>query len=227
MKKAVLFLKIVYNRRCWGRNMNKKLIYYSRIALFLLAVLGVVIELTKSGIGALMYYTVISNIIVVIFLGYLLYLMTYQKNRWNNSNTLRLKGCVMMCIMITCIIYHVMLSPLDKDFYRIENFICHYIVPLWFFIDTLIFDKKPNYKIQDPLLWTSIPLLYLGFALINGLILKWPIPGAKHSPYAYFFLDINMYGWQYVALWCLKIFIGYLVLSYLYYGLKLLLKKRK
>ena len=58
---------------------------------------------------------------------------------WQSPGILRLKGGVTMSIMITCVIYHFMLAPLTTDFYRLENFLCHYIVPLWFLADTIIF----------------------------------------------------------------------------------------
>ena len=51
-----------------------------------------------------------------------------------------------------------------------------------FFFDTLVIDKAKQYRKLDPFLWTLIPLAYMLFALLNGLVLKWPIPGAKIVP---------------------------------------------
>ena len=88
---------------------------------------------------------------------------------------------------------HFMLAPLatPEKFYRLENFLCHYIVPLMFFFDTLVIDKPKQYRKSDPLAWTLLPLLYMVFALLNGLVLKWPVPGAKDSPFPYFFINVN------------------------------------
>lgn len=168
--------------------MKRNVIFYSRMVLFLLGFVGVYLEITKhGGFGMLMYYTVLSNIIVTAFTAYLLYLMARSENHWQTKSLFRIKGGVTMCIMITCVIYHFMLAPLATDFYRLENFLCHYIVPLWFLADTLLFDKRLQYRWYDPVAWTSVPLLYMVFALFNGLVIKWPIPGAKDSPFAYFF----------------------------------------
>ena len=113
---------------------NEKVIFYSRIFLFIAAFTGVYLEITKrGGLGMLLYYTVLSNLLVVIFTGYLLIKMRSGGDSWQSSGILRLKGGVTMSIMITCVIYHFMLAPLTTDFYRLENFLCHYIVPLWFF----------------------------------------------------------------------------------------------
>ncbi len=62
-----------------------------------------------------------------------------------------------------------------------------------FFFDTLVIDKAKQYQL-DPFFWTLIPLTYMLFALLNGLVLKWPIPGAKIVP-CYFFINVNKYGW--------------------------------
>ena len=91
---------------------------------------------------------------------------------WKSSGILRLKGGVTMSIMITCVIYHFMLAPLTTDFYRLENFLCHYIVPLWFLADTIIFDKSRQYKLVDPMLWTSLPLLYMIFCPLKRFCSK-------------------------------------------------------
>ena len=72
-----------------------------------------------------------------------------------------------------------------------------------------------------------MPLIYLAFALFNGLVIKWPIPGAKDSPFAYFFLNIPKYGWLYVLQWSLKIFIGYLLAGYSFYGVMSFSRRQK
>ena len=51
--------------------MNRRFILIYRIILFILAFLGVYLEITKYGVGMLMYYTVLSNLLVLLFTGYL------------------------------------------------------------------------------------------------------------------------------------------------------------
>ena len=64
------------------------------------------------------------------------------------------------------------------------------------------------------------------FALLNGLVLKWPIPGAKDSPFAYFFINVNKYGWAFVGKWVVIIFIAYLLAGYVLYGIKNIKRNR-
>ena len=107
--------------------MNRRFILIYRIILFTLAFLGVYLEITKYGVGMLMYYTVLSNLLVLLFTGYLVYLMTRPSDAWKAPKILRIKGGVTMSIMITCVVYHLLLAPIATDFYRLENFLCHYI----------------------------------------------------------------------------------------------------
>lgn len=204
---------------------NYKFIFYSRVLLFLAAFTGVYLEITKhGGFGMLLYYTVLSNLLVTIFTGYLLRVMSRSGENWQSPTLLRLKGGVTMSIMITCVIYHFMLAPIATDFYRVENFLCHYIVPLWFLADTLFFDKQGQYKIWDPVLWTILPLVYMIFALFNGLVLKLNIPNSKDNPFPYFFLNVNK-GWDVVIKWCLIIFAAYMVAGFIFYMIKQIKRK--
>ena len=205
-----------------------KIIFFSRAFMFLAAFTGVYLEITKhGGFGMLLYYTVLSNLLVMIFTGYLLWKMRREGDYWQSSSLLRLKGGITMSIMITCVIYHFMLAPLTKDFYRLENFLCHYIVPLWFLVDTIIFDKSRQYKWFDPIVWTVLPLLYMGFAILNGFVLKMDVPNAKDSPFPYFFLNANKYGWGFVFRWAAIIFVAYMVSGYLFYLVKNIKKSKK
>ena len=204
---------------------NYKLIFYSRIFLFLAAFTGVYLEIAKhGGFGMLLYYTVLSNLLVAIFTLYLLKVMSRLGENWQRSSLLRLKGGVTMSIMITCVIYHFLLAPIATNFYTLENFLCHYIVPLWFLADTLFFDKQDQYKIWDPVVWTILPLLYMIFALFNGLVLKLDIPNSKVSPFPYFFLNVNK-GWDVVFKWCLIIFVAYMVAGFIFYLIKQIKRK--
>ena len=196
--------------------LNYKFIFYSRVLLFLAAFTGVYLEITKhGGFGMLLYYTVLSNLLVTIFTGYLLRVMSRSGENWQSPTLLRLKGGVTMSIMITCVIYHFLLAPIATNFYTLENFLCHYIVPLWFLADTLFFDKQGQYKIWDPVVWTILPLLYMIFALFNGLVLKLDVPNSKVSPFPYFFLNVNK-GWDVVFKWCLIIFVAYMVAGFMF-----------
>ena len=198
---------------------NNQLLFYSRCLLAFVATLGIFIQLYLYGINKLMYYTNLSNLLVSIFAIYMVVAMVQNKDL-QTTNFLRIKAAVTMSIMITFVIYHFMLAPLATDFWRVENMLCHYITPLYFFFDTLLVDRQRQYQLLDPLRWTALPLLYMAFALLNGLVLKWPIPDAKDSPFAYYFLNVHKYGWSYVLTHAVVIFLAYLLAGYLLYFIK-------
>ncbi|HFI0105999.1 TPA: Pr6Pr family membrane protein [Streptococcus suis] len=204
---------------------NQSFLFYSRCLLAALAIAGTALEIIKYGIGMLMYYTVQSNLLVSVFAVYMVYAM--QKGLdLQSAKFLRLKAAVTMSIMITCVVYHFMLAPLADDFWRVENLLCHYIVPLYFLLDTLLVDRQGQYKWFDPIWWTILPLFYMVFALINGFFIKIPIPDAKDSPFAYFFLNVPKYGWAYVLTFAGTIFVAYLICGFILAGVKSLNVRR-
>ncbi|HFI0635319.1 TPA: Pr6Pr family membrane protein [Streptococcus suis] len=204
---------------------NQSFLFYSRCLLAALAIAGTALEIIKYGIGMLMYYTVQSNLLVSVFAVYMVYAM-YKGLDLQSAKFLRLKAAVTMSIMITCVVYHFMLVPLVDDFWRVENLLCHYIVPLYFLLDTLLVDRQGQYKWFDPIWWTILPVLYMVFGLVNGLFIKIPIPDAKDSPFAYFFLNVPKYGWAYVLTYAGTIFVAYLICGFMLAGVKSLNVRR-
>ena len=69
-----------------------KLVFYSRIFLFLAAFTGVYLEIAKhGGFGMLLYYTVLSNLLVAIFTLYLLKVMSRLGENWQKAKSPALK----------------------------------------------------------------------------------------------------------------------------------------
>lgn len=194
---------------------NKKLLTY-RIFLSFIGLIGILLQILGDGFGKILYYTVISNIISVIFLIYIIKVEIKDKSINKFNNLIRVKGGVTMMITLTCVVYHILLAPYEKahEYWNIRNFIVHYIVPIGIILDTIIFDKRNVYKIFDPLYWTIVPIMYSFFAIINGLIIKIPIPKSKHSPFPYFFINVSKYGWIQVLKNIGMIAISYIILSY-------------
>lgn len=195
---------------------------FYRILLALCGLVGVSIQIHDDGWGMLLYYTVLSNILVF---SSLIFFIIYDFNKGDattNIKLLRYKGGVTMAILITGVIYHFLLAPSTKpeDFWTVRNLLVHYIVPWGLVLDTLVFDARKAYRLREPLYWSLAPLAYFAFALLNGLVLKLPIPHAKNSPFAYFFINVNKLGWNKVLLNVLLINAGYIAVGYLIYFLK-------
>ena len=188
----------------------------------LAGLLGVSLQIIQDGWGMLLYYTVLSNIIVFIFQFYLVAFEARKGTINYDGRLIRLKGGVMMSIAITFLVYHFLLSPYvsHNDYWNIRNFLVHYIAPLCYIIDTIFLDRKDSYKSLDPLSWTILPLAYFAFAIFNGLVTQFVIPGSPDSPYAYYFLNLNKYGFKGVFNNTLFIFLAYVLIGYLFFYLK-------
>ena len=124
--------------------MRFKLLFSYRFLLFILSVLGVYLQLTKhGGFGMMLYYTILSNMLVMFFMGDMVWRMIRGRST-QTQGYLRMKGAVTMAIMITFVIYHFMLAPLatPEKFYRLENFLCHYIS--LFFLPLCVKKSRPR-----------------------------------------------------------------------------------
>ena len=102
--------------------MKFKLLFSYRFLLFILSVIGVYLQLTKhGGFGMMLYYTILSNMLVMFFMGDMVWRMLRGRST-QTQGYLRLKGGVTMSIMITCVIYHFMLAPIatPEKFYRLD-----------------------------------------------------------------------------------------------------------
>ncbi|WP_394405552.1 Pr6Pr family membrane protein [Streptococcus sp. 20-1249] len=119
-------------------------------------------------------------------------------------------------------VYHIFLAPLvsARDYWNIENFLVHYIVPIGFVADTLWNDRRAVYAIRYPFWWLLPQFAYSFLALFNGFVTKIPIPGSLDSPFAYFFLNIPKYGWGFVLSSSVLLFVSYLFMGYIFLFLK-------
>lgn len=188
-----------------------------RVILGVCAIAGVALQIATDGLGMLMYYTVLSNLMVTVFV--LILLWSQLRNKENNFSAAfyRVKGGVTMAILITFVIYHFLLSPFatPEQYWNIRNFLVHYIVPIGFVLDTFIFDLRKQYRRIDPLLWTAVPLAYSIWAIFNGYVTKIPVPNSEDSPFPYFFVNAAKYGWASVLKYAGVILVSYILVGYL------------
>ena len=102
--------------------MNKetflKLSLISKGVIAICALVGFLMEMFLHGWHSIRYYTNQSNLLVVIFLVYLL--LKYRKEGHWSQWDIRLKGGMTVAILLTGLVYHFMLAPLKhlKNFGR-------------------------------------------------------------------------------------------------------------
>lgn len=198
---------------------KETLLFYSRCLLASLALLGTSIQLIKYGPGMMMYYTVQSNLLVSLFALYMVWAMRQGKDLQSPSFFAHQVSCDhvhhdYLC-HLSCYVGSLSYRFLAGWKYALS---LHY--PALFSLWHPFGGPPAAVSIVDPLRWATLPLLYMAFALFNGLVLKWPIPDAKDSPFAYYFLNVHKYGWSYVLTHAVVIFLAYLLAGYLLYFIK-------
>ena len=164
-----------------------------------------------------MYYTVLSNLLVCFFFftGYLIYLMTRTDDKWQSAGVLRVQGwCDHVHHDYLCGLTIFYWPQLRLIFYRLENFLCHYIVPTCFSFGYFSFLTKPSIPLVWSISWTSVPLIYMDFSLLTGFFQDW-YSKIKDNPFPYFFLNVFKHKWPICHQDVLIIFVAYLVLLYL------------
>lgn len=189
--------------------------------------LAVFLGLSESRLhlSALVYYTILSNLICFIFYLALTFktIVEIKSNGIKGATTLlpRLKGAFIMMITVTFLVYLLLLSG-DGFFmagawasrFILANHMLHYVAPILILLDWLLFDPKRKYRWFDPLLWLSIPILYFCFALIRAEI-GGNLPG-RSTRYPYYFIDVDAIGWSGVLVYAGIIAVGFVALGYLF-----------
>ncbi len=174
--------------------------------------LGIYSLLKESGLlegkyrkGFLGYYTILSNILV------LLYFRGHLYDRGFIAQLMRIDAAalsVTLGITVTFLVYHFMLHPVwarayregkDKSPYTIANLSLHYVIPLLTIVHWLIFAHKSDLKYIDGIRWIIIPLIYLAYLWIRKL-LKISAPEFIHGYYPYDFLNVDDYGLRQVCI---------------------------
>jgi hypothetical protein len=143
-----------------------------------------------EGLPAIAYFTIQSNILVVLALLY--FIFNPEPGRFRAI----LRGCVLLCIMATGLIFHIILVPALPEYFAeglaFRHHITHTIAPLGFFLDWLFFDRRKQLRYSDARYWPIYPFLYWLSSVIQG---------SYSGIYPYFFFDVQAIGLGATILW--------------------------
>ena len=95
-------------------------------------------------------------------------------------------------------------------------------------LDWFLFDEKGRMPVWGPFAWLSLVLVYLVVVMVCAGPLGMYMGGGTTGDitrYPYTFLDPGIMGVGGVALFCGGMFVGFVVLGYLIYGLDRLLAR--
>ena len=148
-----------------------------------------------------------------------------------------LKLIGVLAILLTFVVFNVMLAGAEgRDpqlNWRVGSILCHVVLPILFVADWFLFRERGKMKWHHPIACVAFPLAYLVFIFIQAVILKFDtsilIPGSN-TPliYPYFFVNLETQGVGGVAKWALLLFVAFMAVGFIFYGLdKLLCRKEK
>lgn len=203
---------------------NKQIIF--SILIILTELIGLYFQIYPNKWYCFTYYTVLSNLYILIFFSLNLYFLLRKKERiLNNASYLRIKAGASAAILMTFFVFCLLLLPRQtkEEFFTIKNFALHFIAPILSLVDWYLFDESGKYRRLEPFFFTLLPFAYLIYSLIKAIVFNISIPDNKESPFPYFFLNIYKLGVAKVALYCIMILVIFIFLSFI----MCLIKKKK
>lgn len=168
--------------------------------ILIFGVLGVILAFAADDflmIDVLMYFTVQSNIIVVILSGIFLFLELYKiktKRNLVNQTLLKIKYALTVAITLTLIIFFSIIAPFTPVWFAFnaESIMMHLIVPILTVTDFFLFDFDVKLTNKTAPFYTVIfPFCYFIYTVIF-IYFNFTFFG---SPAPYYFLDYRMLGW--------------------------------
>ncbi len=164
--------------------------------------------------GFLKYYTNLSNyfvlaVSVVVLADTVKQVKNGEREGYNRKlHTFKFMTVIMILVTFLVVIF-LLDSPLKASYWRnVGNMSYHFLAPLLFVLDYILFDEKRTLSVFAPLLSLILPLVYVVYIFILGAA----IPNFE---YPYFFLDVKGIGYGGVLLWVLALLGIFVVLGYL------------
>ena len=144
-----------------------------------------------------------------------------------------LKFIGVLAIMLTFVVFNALLAG-DRDpqlNWRVGSLLCHVVLPIMFVGDWFLFRERGRVKWNYPVASVGFPLAYLTFIMAQAALLKFDtsilIPGTT-TPliYPYFFVNLETQGVAGVAKWAVILFVAFMVVGFLFYGIDRVLKRK-
>lgn len=138
------------------------------------------------------YFTVLMNVIVALALTGPALLPNSALERWTASEGVR--AAVAMYIAVVGLTYHFLLSHVwdPQGWLFVSNGLLHYVMPIAFVLDWLVFTPKGRLRWLDAVKWLSFPLAYIVWTLIHGYASDW---------WPYWFVDVPTLGLAKAGFW--------------------------
>ena len=139
-----------------------------------------------------------------------------------------LKFIGVLAILLTFVVFNFLLANRpDRDpqaNWRISSISFHVILPIMYVLDWILFYEHKNIKWYQPILSVAFPALYVAFVFVRAAIVNFN-PQVPYL-YPYFFLNLDTLGVSGVAKWVAILFVGFIALGYIFYGIDKIIKSK-
>ena len=144
-----------------------------------------------------------------------------------------LKFIGVLAILLTFVVFNALLAG-DRDpqlNWRVGSLLSHVVLPIMFIADWFLFRERGKVKWYYPIASAGFPLAYVLFILVQAMILKFDtsilIPGTN-TPliYPYFFVNLETQGVAGVAKWAAVMFVAFMTVGFVLYGIDRILKRK-
>lgn len=173
------------------------------------------------------YFTNLSNFLCLVIM-FAELVQTARKKENSFVTTLpALKFIAMLGILLTFFVFNIMLAG-GRDIQmnlQVKSILFHVVLPIMYVADWVMFYEHRKTKWFYPLLSTAFPIVYLLFVYVRAAILGFD--SENYFLYPYFFLDIDKQGIGGVAMWFGILFVAFIVVGYILFGIDRLIGKRK
>ena len=179
------------------------------------------------------YFTIIANIMAFAYLlGYFIHFLR-NRNTFDVVNTVwfpAFKYATLVSTTVTIIVAHFLLGG-GTWFDDADNFIWatpiqHYIIPICFLLDWLIFDKKGSVKLTHVGFGLLMPIIYLAYVLIRVNVFNSSFDLVPGSRYPYSFLDLDVLPLSTFLTIIAALVVLFVVLGLIFYAVDRFLARR-
>jgi hypothetical protein len=152
-----------------------------------------------SDFGALLYLTLQTNVLILLFTGYLAVRNAVDLAKSGAHGPTgynpRVQGALALLGFFVVIVYWALLARTKTNLFSFGNLVLHGFAPILFIADYYIFSERGRMKKWDPLLFVLVPIVYFIQASIVGVcgyVFEYKDGAPVHYPY--FFMDYDRIG---------------------------------
>lgn len=215
------------------KNRTAQLIYqsfYCAIGLIgIIASLGIFDDIMNLRSDFYVHFTNLSNYLCIgIVLAQLIETAKKSENSYVKTAPF-LKFIGVLAILLTFLVFNFLLAGRPdrdpQDNWRVASICFHAILPVMYVLDWILFYEHKKVRWFYPIASVVFPLVYVVFVYIRAAILGFN-PDAPYI-YPYFFLNLDTQGVAGVAKWVAILFVGFIALGYIFYGIDKAIKSKK